>query len=736
MLEDIGKDLTLLVKFDSQSIYKVTRTNLMLKNSSKFITLLLTFVFITFNVAFAQPDGWQNKIQWSFSLEKIDDSHANIVAKAKLIDGWHIFSVDHDPNEADFTGYATNFVFKESNNYKLIGSLKDGRKPMIHKDDLGTSLYFENEASFKQKIEVLTKEKFNVAFDYSFQICDENGCLFPPDQEASVAISGFKLIKEEVAPLTTKIEKEDNKKKQEEALLVETPEEVKKEIEKKEIKEVHVEPSEKFVPSKNNKEKKDSNLIIFIAGFIAGLVALLTPCMFPMIPMTVTFFTKQSKSRKEGIFKALVYGTSIILIYVSFGLIFTAIAGPLGLNDLSTNMWMNIIFFLVFVIFAFSFLGAFEIQLPNSWINKMDKQADRGGFMGIFFMAFTLGLVSFSCTGPIIGSLLVEASTSGSLITPAIGMSGFSLALAIPFTLFAIFPSWLNSLPQSGGWLNSVKVVLGLIELALALKFLSAVDLAYHWDILTREWFIGIWFVLFLIMGIYLLGKIRFSHDSPVEKLGVPRFMFALVALVMATYLLPGMFGAPLRLIDGIAPPRTHSEDNFRFINGGLDNGIVKDSISVSYFSKMHPVGDGSIYVFHDLDLAKEYAAKRNLPILLDFTGHACQNCRKTESSVWTSDEVRPILQKELVIASLYCDDRTPLPESEVRYSDVIKGKIKTVGNKWAELQIIKYQKFSQPLYIITDSKGSDLTDPIGYTPDIKEYKSFLETGIDRFNKK
>jgi thiol:disulfide interchange protein DsbD len=396
---------------------------------------------------------------------------------------------------------------------------------------------------------------------------------------------------------------------------------------------------------------------------------------------------------------------------------------------------MNLIFFSIFVLFAFSFLGAFEIQLPSSWVNKMDKQADRGGLIGIFFMAFTLGLVSFSCTGPIIGSLLVEAATSGSFITPAIGMTGFSLALAIPFTLFAIFPGWLNSLPQSGGWLNSVKVVLGLLELALAMKFLSSVDLAYHWDLLTREWFVGIWFVLFLIMGIYLLGKIRFSHDSPVEKLSVPRFMFALFALTFAVYLFPGMFGAPLKIIDGIAPPRTHSEDNFRYVNGGLDTGIAKDSITEKYISEMHPVGDGSILVFHDLAIAKEYAKAKNLPILLDFTGHACQNCRKMESSVWTSSEIRPVLQTKVVIASLYCDDKTPLPAGEIRYSDAIGGKIKTVGNKWAELQIVQYKSFQQPLYVLIDAEGNDLTEGIGYTPDIPTYKKFLEKGIKAFKK-
>jgi thiol:disulfide interchange protein DsbD len=414
---------------------------------------------------------------------------------------------------------------------------------LIFDRSLGTSFFLEKKAVFKQQIEILTKNEFDVYFGINFfQLCNEEGCVGPFDYANKIKVKGF-------------FPTENTEQKMEDSIRADTTEgkvvwnqTVVKPLEKKQLK----------------KQDNGSNFLIFIAGFIAGLVALLTPCMFPMIPMTVTFFTKQSPSRRQAIIKALVYGASIILIYVAFGVIFTAATGPLGLNDLSTNVWMNLIFFGIFVLFAFSFLGAFEIQLPNSWVNKMDRQADKGGYLGIFFMAFTLGLVSFSCTGPIIGSLLVEAATSGSYFTPAIGMTGFSLALAIPFTLFAIFPGWLNSLPQSGGWLNSVKVVLGLLELALALKFLSSVDLAYHWGILSREWFVSIWFVLFLIMGIYLLGKLRFSHDSPTEKLSVTRFMFALSALVFAVYLLPGMFGAPLKLIDGIAPPRTHSEDNFR----------------------------------------------------------------------------------------------------------------------------------------------------------------------------
>ncbi len=672
---------------------------------------ILSILFFSLTFTSSAQDLMGQFIKWTYSVEKIDESHANVVCKGEITEGFHIFSLKHNPADADGTGLVPEFNFKKSPNYKLVGKPFDIGKPIKHVDDLGTSYYFEKRATYKQQIEILTKEKFTVEFGINFfQLCNAEGCVGPFDTEGKVKLTGFTPSE------TATISASDTSDIASTADTSKAPTSI----------------DQAPAPIQQKEKKKDSNVVIFIAGFIAGLVALLTPCMFPMIPMTVTFFTKQSKTRSEGIFKALIYGASIVLIYVAFGLIFTAIMGPLGLNDLSTNVWMNLIFFSIFVLFAFSFLGAFEIQLPNSWVNKMDKQADRGGYLGIFFMAFTLGLVSFSCTGPIIGSLLVEAATSGSYLTPAVGMTGFSLALAIPFTLFAIFPGWLNSLPQSGGWLNSVKVVLGLTELALALKFLSSVDLAYHWDLLTREWFVGIWFVLFFIMGIYLLGKLQFSHDSPVQKLSVTRFMFALIALVFSVYLFTGMFGAPLTLIDGIAPPRTHSEDNFRWVNGGQETGLVEDSVSAAFAADMHPVGDGSILVFHDLEKGRAYAKKRNLPILLDFTGHACQNCRKTESTVWTNDEIRPMLQKKFVIISLYVDDRELLPANEQRVSK-LSGPIRTVGNKWADYQMTRYKSFQQPLYVVTDHEGNDLTQAIGYTPDIDSYKKFLEGGIKRF---
>lgn len=682
--------------------------------------LILTLTFLGFGFKASSQPVWTDKITWSFKLEKIDESHAFVVATGKLIEGWHVFSVNHDPSKADLTGYPTKFVFPKSKEYKLIGALQDGAKAKKVVDDLGTSLYFEKAGVFKQKIEILTDKSFDINFDYSFQICDENGCIFPPDQSAKVKVSGFKP--------STEISTSTDANTGNDVLSPQIAKDSSKAVQTEIAENTEIKQATKPVV------KSKSLWLIFFEGFGWGFIALLTPCVFPMIPMTVSFFTKQSKSRAKGIANALIYGFSIIAIYVSLGLIITLVSkDPSALNALSTNVYMNIIFFAIFMVFAFSFLGAFEIRMPSKWVNKADSQSDKGGLIGIFFMAFTLALVSFSCTGPIIGSSLVQALSSGSILGPAMIMAGFSTALALPFTLFAIFPSWLNSMPQSGGWLNSVKVVLGLLEIALALKFLSMVDLAYHWNILTRELFVAMWFVLFAIMGIYLLGKLRFSHDSPVERISVPRFMFAFLALSFSIYLLPGMWGAPLSMIDGIAPPRTHSEDNFRFVRGSGESAAAKDPLTMEYAQYMHEVGDGSIKVFHDLEKGREYAKKVNKPILLDFTGHACANCRKTESTVWTNDAIRPILQNELVIVSLYCDDRELLPESEWVYSESIKGKIKNVGNKNSDYQIKKYGQVSQPLYVIQGQEENDLTEAIGYTPNIEEYKKFLSNGLKKY---
>jgi thiol:disulfide interchange protein DsbD len=401
---------------------------------------------------------------------------------------------------------------------------------------------------------------------------------------------------------------------------------------------------------------------------------------------------------------------------------------------------MNLIFFAIFIFFAFSFLGAFEIRMPSGLVNKADRQADRGGLIGVFFMAFTLVLVSFSCTGPIVGTLLIESISTGNMLSPAIGMFGFGLALALPFTLFAIFPGWLSSLPSSGGWLNSVKVVLGLLELAIALKFLSTVDLTYKWNILTREVFVAVWVVVFAIIGFYLLGKIRFAHDDKVEKLSVTRFMFAITSLVFAVYLLPGMWGAPLHLVEGIAPPRHHSEDGFHYVRGEAevasgDADYMK--LLKEYEKDMHAIQDGSISVFHDTLRGFEFAKKVNKPVLLDFTGYSCENCRKTESRIWLDKMVKPMLMNDFVIVSLYVDDKDLLPEDQQYYSEESNGKIKTVGNKWADYQIKRYKQISQPLYVIIDpTDGQDLTAPRGYDSSIEGYKEYLEKGIRRYQER
>lgn len=693
--------------------------------------LFLILALFIFSSAYAQP--WKNQLTLDHRLVKKGDNKATLVIKATLIPGFHLFSVDHDPMKADFTGQPTAIELLEpSKNIKLVGKLKESRKPIIHKDEFGTSLWFEKTVEFTQEIEVLTDSDFKITFSFSGQICDENGCVFV-ERDMPVSFKGYKIA-QVLAPTVN----EPTQDQPQETVAGNIPEVITSSgdslntDEATDLKEV----KKPNISKEDDSEEGFSWLLIFITGFGGGLIALLTPCVFPMIPMTVTFFTKQSGTRKKGIINALLYGISIIVIYVAIGLIITAIMGPAGLNDLSTNVWMNLFFFAIFMVFAFSFLGAFEIQLPASWVNKADAKSDKGGLIGIFFMAFTLSLVSFSCTGPIIGTLLVESSQSG-MMGPAIGMAGFALALAIPFTLFAIFPGWLNTLPKSGGWLNSVKVVLGLLELALAFKFLSGVDLAYHWGILTREVFIAIWIAVFLTIGLYLLGKIQFAHDSPVVKLSVTRFMFALTALVFTVYLIPGMWGAPLRLIDGIAPPRTHSEDNFRFVRGESNGGsaIAADPLFAEYKKDMHEV-DGDIFVFHDLEKGQEYAKKANKPILLDFTGYNCPNCRRTESTIWTDPKVSPTLRNDVVIISLYIDDKTKLPKEEWKYSKALESEMRTIGNKWGDFQVRRYGQLSQPLYVITDPEGNDLIEPFGYTPNVDKYLELLLQGVNNFTKK
>jgi Thiol:disulfide interchange protein len=451
-----------------------------------------------------------------------------------------------------------------------------------------------------------------------------------------------------------------------------------------------------------------SYLYIFIVGFLGGLVALLTPCVWPMIPMTVSFFLKRTKNRKKAIGDAFLYGLSIIVIYLAMGLLITGIFGASALNDLSTNAIFNVLFCLLLVVFAISFFGAFELVLPSSWTNKMDSKADTTtGLISIFFMAFTLVLVSFSCTGPIIGSLLVEAASQGNTAGPAIGMFGFALALAIPFALFAIFPNMLQAMPKSGGWLNTVKVVLGFLELAFALKFLSVADLAYGWGILDREVFLVLWIVIFALLGFYLLGKIRFRHDSDLKYVSVSRLFLSIISLSFAIYMVPGLWGAPLKAISAFAPP-LHTQD-FNLYNG-----------------EVHAQ-------FDDYDLGMAYASRVKKPVLIDFSGHGCVNCRKMEAAVWTDIRVKSIIENDFVLITLMVDDKTPLPEN-IEVEENGKSRIlKRVGDKWSYLQRSKFGANAQPYYVILDNKGFPLVPSYAYDENIQKYIDFLETGKRKF---
>lgn len=471
---------------------------------------------------------------------------------------------------------------------------------------------------------------------------------------------------------------------------------------------------------------------IFIAGFVGGLAALLMPCIFPMLPLTVSFFTKGTEKGK-AFRRAALYGFFIILIYVVLGLLVTIIFGADALNSLSTNGIFNFFFFLLLVAFAASFLGAFEITLPSSWVNKMDANSDKGGIAGLFFMAGTLALVSFSCTGPIIGTLLVQAATTGALLGPAIGMFGFSLALAIPFALFALFPSAMNKLPKSGGWLNSVKVVLGFLELAFALKFLSNVDLAYHWEWFDREIFLSLWIVIFGMMGIYLLGKLRFSHDSPLSFISVPRLFLATIILAFTVYLIPGLWGAPLRSISAFLPPQETQDFDLYTTSLLAGKTTIANDGPHKYADKFHP--KLKLNTYFDYNEGIIAAKKLNKPVLIDFTGHACVNCRKMENNVWPDQEVYKMISNDYVLIQLYVDDKSELASEDIVITPEGK-KLNTIGKKWSDLQARKFQANSQPFYVLLDPKTEALlTQPQGADYEVANYKKFLQDGLSVFNK-
>ncbi|MFT6440929.1 MAG: thiol:disulfide interchange protein DsbD [Salibacteraceae bacterium] len=633
----------------------------------------------------AKPLLQENKIydpvKWTFSAEDIGNGEYLIVASADVEEGWHMYSQNLEGADGPVP---TEFrYFNENKEFEIIGTPEE-EGDLIKEYDNNFMMnlnFYEKEVSFKQKIKV--KEGVNqVKGDVYYMVCDESKCLPPETIEFNVNLNDFNT-----ADSLTELE--------------------------------------------SNHEKKTSSRSfwgIFLLSFLSGFAALLTPCVFPMIPMTVSYFTKQSKTKAEGIRNAVIYGISIIVIYVLLGTVVTAVFGSEVLSEMATNFWFNIIFFILLVVFAISFLGAFEITLPSSWVNAADKGADKGGLVGIFFMAFTLALVSFSCTGPIVGTLIVEAASIGGLM-PIVGMFGFSLAIALPFALFAAFPGWLNSLPQSGGWLNSVKVVLGFLELGLAMKFLSNADLVIDAGWVTREVFLAFWIVISAMLGFYLIGKIRLPHDSPMEKIPVGRILMAVITFTFTIYLIPGMWGAPLKLIAGFPPPMTYAEAPF----GSFAKGGGQASVN-SHIEGTHQ-GPQNIPVFYDWDEGLKYAQLVNKPLFVDFTGKACANCRKMEDQVWGEPGIIDMLRNDVVIVSLYVDFEEPLPASEVKEVMIgtRKKTIKSVGDKWMYKQVERYKTNTQPYYTMLGSDGKDLANgsaDYDRHRDPEDFKAWLSKGL------
>lgn len=628
-------------------------------------------------------------VSWETRVEKINESEYELISLASIEPGWHLYSIDLPEGGPE----ATTFTFPQSESYILEGDVKQEEPITIFDDIFGMETsFFEYKAEFRQCIKIRQQDFTKVEAEVYFMVCNDLQCL-PPETKTLV----FKMP----------FEAQPSAQKQESSIA----------------------NSDDKSSSESNETDNDRSFWgIFIVSFLSGFAALLTPCVFPMIPLTVSFFTKQSKTRALGIRNAIIYGLSIIIIYVILGSLVTLIFGADALNALSTNVWFNLIFFLLLVIFAVSFLGAFEIVLPSSWGTKMDAQADRGGLVGIFFMALALAIVSFSCTGPIVGTLLVEAASQGGL-APVVGMLGFSCAIAIPFALFAAFPGWMNSLPRSGGWLNTVKAVLGFLELALAFKFLSNADLVLQLHILERETFLAIWIAIFGGLALYLFGKITLPHDSKLTHISVGRLSLGLFVLAFTVYLIPGLWGAPLQWISGFPPPQQYSESPYGV---GSSRG---GSSSNTTLPEEAELGPHDIPAFKDYDAGMAYAKKINKPALLDFTGYACVNCRKMEERVWSDPKVLQVLKNDVVLISLYVDDKRNLPEAEQYVSETTGKKIKTIGNKWSDFQIKTYQANAQPYYVIIDNAGKSLNQPTGYDPDIDEYLNWLQLGSDAYNK-
>lgn len=668
-------------------------------NNKIFFLLLVFLAFAKGNAQILDP------VKWTTKIEKKSETNYVLTFNGVLEENWHMYS-QFTPDGGPLP---LEIVFKnQKGNFNLIGKAKEGKTTTAYNDVFEVNeTFFVKNAQIQQEITILNPKLSKIEVDFNYQVCKEV-CI---NLEKKFSFKLPSVLKTEVA--NVEIDTVNN---------IVSPS---KSVETKEF--VAPVSKDKVVASKPEKQK--GLWTIFFIAFLSGFAALLTPCVFPMIPMTVSFFTKQTKNRVAGIRNAIIYGISIILIYVILGLLVTWIFGADALNALSTNVWFNIIFFVLLVVFATSFLGAFEIMLPNSWATKVDRQADRGGVIGILFMALALAIVSFSCTGPIVGTLLVEAASKGG-VAPIIGMFGFSLALALPFMLFAMFPGWLHSLPKSGGWLNTVKVILGFLELALAFKFLSNADLVLQLHLLEREVFLAIWIAIFGTLSLYLFGKITMPHDSPMTHISVGKLSLGLLTLTFTIYMIPGLWGAPLKLINAFPPPMEYSESPF-----GVGGSAT--AVPASNLPEGAKLGPHQIVVFDDYEKGLAYAKTVNKPIMLDFTGFACVNCRKMENNVWSEAQVLSILKNEVVLISLYVDDKRELPKNEQHVSKTTGSEIETVGDKWTDFMISKYKTNTQPLYVLTDLEGNNLNQEkptISYVG-VDEYESWLKDGISKFKK-
>ncbi len=704
-------------------IFKYTMRQLVL-----FLALLLTYNGVHSQFPMMSE---MDPVSWSFQTEDRGEGVYDLIISATIEDPWHMYAIEQEK-----TGpIPTTIIFEENANYEKIGELEELSKPTIKYDEgfqFNVGAYY-NEAEFLQKIRVLSADEVKIEGNIEYQCCDDETCLPPFMKEFTFRVDGYARAVSDI-PAEEKEEKKIAAELDETETVSEAEEKSLPDSEK-DISIIEESPAETEVSVPAETRETDRSMLGFlIVTFLLGLAAILTPCVYPMIPMTISFFMRETKNKTLVVIKGLVFGFSIILIYTGLGVLVALTGLDANFGNVISSHWIpNIIFFILFVIFALSFLGMFEIVLPAGFVNRVDRQADRGGLLGSFFMGVTTVLVSFSCTGPIVGSLLAEAA-GGDVMQPILGMFFFSLAFALPFTLLAIFPSMLKNLPKSGGWLNSVKVVLGFLMLAFGMKFLSSIDQAYHLDIFTREVYLAIWFILSVFLGLYLLGKIKLSHDSELPYIKVPRLLFAAAVFVFSIYIFTGIFGNDLTSIASLIPPKSSQS----FVIGGGNAITASDDQSETYcgpgrFDDLFELPHG-IKGYFDYEDGVACAEEKNKPIFLDFTGHFCSNCKQMENQVWTDPEVLQRLKEEYVVISLYTDDKTKLPESEwitTEEGDVLK----TIGEQNVYFELQQFKTFATPWYVLLDAEGNLLAEPRGKDLNVDSYLEFLDEGLRKFKK-